>query len=423
MVPDDQRDSNISAKLGGPFDLSLRVVILFILGVFMIVFGLLLFKIHRGDLPYNPDSMYGLILVIVSLQMITIGRTPFGDLRRSWLLVIIGICTAVIGMVACFIPGLMTGFIRVLVGILLLAGGIGLLIKLFTAEDKAKKWMNIPGTLQQLTVACAFEYLMTIVIGLVILFPGIVTDTLTAGLLIVYGISFIYLAWCVRKVTLLYPAENAKTPHVNNAASAGARQKGIFKLFMGGIPFPSRCHTRPVRSSPHAARSPALSGQPGHAPVSIDGQLGLLLFIMAVQMLTTGYTPVGEYRRSGLLMAIGMVFATMGIIACIVPGVLTGVIFMLLGVLNISGGTIPMVRRFIPMLHKIRQPPAQPEMVNPLAKKLLITMTVFNIVTIIFGITVFVPGLIAGLAFAGFLVLYGLLLFEMAYLLWQVPEG
>jgi hypothetical protein len=72
------------------------------------------------------------------------------------------------------------------------------------------------------------------------------------------------------------------------------------------------------------------------------------------------------------------------------------------------------------MLHDIRHPPAEPVTVTPATKKLLITLTAFNIVTIIFGITVFVPGLIAGLALAGFLVIYGLLLFELAYLLRQV---
>ena len=78
MASDGQHDHETSAKAKETFDLPLRVVILFILGVFMLLFGLLLFRIHTGDLRYNPDSMYGLILVIVSLQMITIGRTPFG---------------------------------------------------------------------------------------------------------------------------------------------------------------------------------------------------------------------------------------------------------------------------------------------------------------------------------------------------------
>ena len=174
---------------------------------------------------------------------------------------------AVLGMSACFIPGLLTGLIRVLVGILLFAGGIALLIQLFTAEDKAKKWMRIPGILRQLTVACALEYLMTVVIGLVSLFPGITTGLQTAVLLIIYGISFIYLAWCIGKVSRLYPPEETKIPYESKATTAVSDQKGFFKIFREASPPPPRCHTNPVRGFTHAARAPALSGQPGHAPV------------------------------------------------------------------------------------------------------------------------------------------------------------
>ncbi len=110
-------------------DLSLEVVVLILFGVFWLLFGLMLFKIYAGDLPYNPDSAYGLFLVLVSFQMITMGKTPFGDLRRSWALVIIGMGTAILGIITSFIPGYFTKFVRLLVGIVLFAGGI----VLFTA--------------------------------------------------------------------------------------------------------------------------------------------------------------------------------------------------------------------------------------------------------------------------------------------------
>lgn len=193
-------------------DLSLEVVILLVLGVFMLLFGLLLFRIHTGDLPYTPDSTYGLFLVIVSLQIITMGKTPLGDLRRSWTVVIIGICTAILGMFACFIPGLLTALVRILVGIMLFVGGIALLLQLFISEEKAKKWMKTSGILQQLTIACSLVYIMSVILGLVTLIPGITTDLQTAVLLIIYGISFFYLSWCIQKVTILYPPEDTKNP-------------------------------------------------------------------------------------------------------------------------------------------------------------------------------------------------------------------
>ncbi len=194
-------------------DLSLEVVILLLLGVFMLLFGLLLFRIHTRDLPYNPDSTYGLFLIIVSLQIITMGKTPFGDLRRSWLIVIIGICTAILGMFACFIPGLVTLLVRILVGIILFVGGFVLLLQLFIFQEKAKKWIKSPGVLQQLTIACSFVYILSVVLGLDTLLPGIITDPQTAMLLIIYGISFFYLSWCIKKVTtIFYPHEGTKNP-------------------------------------------------------------------------------------------------------------------------------------------------------------------------------------------------------------------
>jgi uncharacterized membrane protein HdeD (DUF308 family) len=140
------------------------------------------------------------------------GKTPFGDLRRSWIVVIIGICTAILGMLAIFIPGYLTTLIRVLVGVLLFAGGIALLLQLFIAEEKAKMWMKISGILQHLTIACGLVYVMSILLGIVTLLPGITTNPQTAVLLLIYGISFFYLAWCIQKVTTLYRPEETRNP-------------------------------------------------------------------------------------------------------------------------------------------------------------------------------------------------------------------
>lgn len=186
-------------------ELSLEVVILIVFGVFMLLFGLLLFRIHTGELPYAPDSTYGLFLVIVSFQVITMGKTPFGDLRRSWAVIVLGVCTAIVGMVACFIPGLLAEPVRILVGILLSAGGVALLVQLFFSEDKARVWLKVPGALQHLTVACGLVYVVSIVLGIITLLPGITTDYVTAVFLIIYGIGFFYLSWSIQKAARTYP--------------------------------------------------------------------------------------------------------------------------------------------------------------------------------------------------------------------------
>lgn len=158
----------------------------------------------------------------------------------------------------------------------------------------------------------------------------------------------------------------------------------------------------------------------GTLPFSPDGQLGLLLVIMAIQMLALGETPMGQYRRSWLLIVIGIVFAAMGIFSCIVPGILTGVIQILLGLLNIAGGAVLLTKRFLPVLHDLRKPRAESVALPPLLKQLLATQTVLNVVSITFGVTMLVPGLAPGTVIAGIVVLNGLLLFVLASILLKI---
>ena len=205
MVVESRENEKTSPTLREESDLSFEVVILLVFGVFMFLFGLLLFGIHTGDFPYTPDSTYGLFLVIVSFQVVTMGKTPFGDLRRSWAVVVLGICTAVVGMVACFIPGTLTAPVRILVGVLLTGGGTALLLQLFLAEGRARTWLKVPGVLRHLTVACTGVYLLSVVLGLVTLIPGITTDPETAVLLVLYGVFFFYLAWSIQKTARAYP--------------------------------------------------------------------------------------------------------------------------------------------------------------------------------------------------------------------------
>lgn len=159
----------------------------------------------------------------------------------------------------------------------------------------------------------------------------------------------------------------------------------------------------------------------GAIPFSPDGQLGLLLVIMAIQMLALGETPMGRYRRSHLLVAIGIAFASMGIFSCIVPGVLTDVIRVLLAILNIAGGAILLAKRFLPISQGAGNAAAAvPASLMPTFKRLTATQTVLNVVSISFGISMLLPGLIPGMVIAGIVVVNGLLLFALAAILMKV---
>ncbi len=63
-------------------EIPLEVVILLIGGIAMFLAGILLLPVSAGLLPYYENGLYGLLLIIFALQMITLGKTPFGDMHR-----------------------------------------------------------------------------------------------------------------------------------------------------------------------------------------------------------------------------------------------------------------------------------------------------------------------------------------------------
>ena len=398
-------------------DLSLEGAVLILFGVFWLLFGLTLFKIYAGDLPYNPDSAYGLFLVLVSFQMITMGKTPFGAMRRSWALVYIGMGSAVLGIATSFIPGYFTNFIRELVGIVLFVGGIILFLQLCVSEKKARMWIKIPGILRQLTLACALVYALTILSGLITLSPSLRADPRTAIILSLYGMSFFYLSWCVWKVFRTYGPEQPEDPAstIQSADRDDLQRRfilfqeaslplspailillGVLNTLLGLLLFPVGL---------------------GMLPFSPDGQLGLLLTIMAIQMMIMGDTPLGQYTRSQFMITIGIVFAGLGVVSCVVPGLLTGMIQILLGLLSILGGAVFFIRRFLERKHEIRTSPEILIVVPPIIRKLVRIQLAMNSLGIVFGVSMLLPGLLSLPVVASILLIMGSLLFVLASVL------
>lgn len=204
----------VAVKKRVEVDLTIEVVILLVGGVFFLLYGLLLFPIITGALPYSVDTARGLFLVLVALQIITMGKTPFGDLRRSWIVVIIGIALMIVGTLGILFPGYLTLLIRILVGVSLVVGGLAGLLQLFKLEDWAKTWMNASKILRRLTFAAGFVYVMEILAGITVI-PAMISNValnlLAAVLLLVFGLSLFYLAWCIQKATSLYRTGEIKS--------------------------------------------------------------------------------------------------------------------------------------------------------------------------------------------------------------------
>jgi hypothetical protein len=136
----------------------------------------------------------------------------------------------------------------------------------------------------------------------------------------------------------------------------------------------------------------------GVFPLNSSGQLGLLLVFTSLQMLALGQLLGGQYRRSWWLMGIGIVFAGMGIVSCIIPGILTDVIRILLGLQNIITGVLFLALQLVvPTVRGMKSPPAEPVTLAPLIKRLSLVVTVLMIVSIVFGLNMLVPILLPSL--------------------------
>ncbi len=123
-------------------ELPFEVVILLIVGMAMLITGTLLFPVSSGALPYYEDGLYGLLLVMFALQIVTMGKTPFGDVRRSRLIIAVGAVISAVGIVNCFIPDVFTRLSRILLFICFGPGGFLLLLQMLFDKDKFRTWIK-----------------------------------------------------------------------------------------------------------------------------------------------------------------------------------------------------------------------------------------------------------------------------------------
>jgi hypothetical protein len=375
-----------------------------------LIFGVLLFEVSAGRLPYNPDSAYGLFLVLVSFQIITMGKTPFGDLRRSWALVLVGICAATLGMFACFIPGALTQIVRVAVGLVLLCGGTSLLMQLCISRRKARTWLRAGLVLAQLTVACALVYALSVIAGAMTLAPGFIAAKWASAFLVTYGASFLYLAWTLRRVTILYPLEEVRP---TQPAAVSIERFGLLKD--AELPL-ALAHLVLMATLLTLLGLLLLPVNLGLLPFSPDGQLGLLLTLMAIQVMALGDTPLGQVKRPISMLVVGLIFAALGIVASIVPGLLTNWLRLLLGTLNIASGAKSLLENHVPAIWQ-HERPSHPASASAVVKKLHTMQGILSGLSVAFGLTMLLPGLVPGLLMAGILIVNGILLFKLASIL------
>ncbi len=363
-------------------ELPLEVVILLVAGIAILVAGVLLFPVAAGALPYYENGLYGLLLVMYALQTITLGKTPFGDMRRSRALLLAGSAIAATGIATCFVPDLFSRTPRLLLAICFGVGGLLWLLQMLLAKDKYRTWASYGGIFWQLIAACSAVYALSILIGLLVWQPQLLPLPATALVVLLFGTAIVYLALVLRMLYQRYP--QAAAPRHSDVAMSTEQSLllllAMFKLLLGVLMIPVNLGTLPFAGS---------------------AQLGLLMVLFAVQMLASGNTPIGPFPRSRLMIVLGVVFAALGTMSCMIPNLLAPALKMLVGALNILGGVLALGPLFASL-----PPTDEPHNPHPgIVHKLFATQLVMQLLSILFGASVIfnqpIPGFTLGALLAG----------------------
>ena len=377
-------------------EIPLEVVILMIAALTMTTAGTLLFPVASGKLPYYENGLYGLLLFIFGLQTVALGKTPFGDMCRSLPLIAIGLAVAASGIITCFIPDLLIWIPRAMLFLCFGPGGLVLLLRFLFSRDKFRAWMQNGGIFRHLAAGCGAVYLFSILAGLLLWEKDMLTLPETASAILAYGIALMYLSAVLAGIYRAC-AEAEKGECSSGTGLPVDRAMilltGVFMVLLGVLLVPVTL---------------------GMLPFSGSAQLGLLMVILAIQMLASGNTPIGAFPRSYAVVFCGLLFAFLGIVSCIVPGILVAQLTILIGILNIVGGGIKMWGMAVPLLKKGNTPS---EPIPPVLVKLNSAQFTLNLLSIMFGTSMLVPGIIPGQAIGVILALNGCVLLYLLRLL------
>jgi hypothetical protein len=375
-------------------NLSLEVVILLIGGMSLLIAGVLLFPVSVGSLPYYENGLYGLFLIIFALQMITLGKTPVGDMRRSRVVLTIGVIIAAVGIVTCFIP-ISNRMPRVLLFVCFGPGGLLLFLQMCLSRDKLRAWLKYGGIFRHLIYGCSGVYVLSMLMGLLLWKRSLLTTPMMAIAALFFSAAIFYLAGVLQKIYSNYPeAEKLSRSDVElSTDQAMLMLMGIFMLLLGVLLIPVNL---------------------GLLPFSGSAQLGLLMVIFAVQMLASGSTPIGPFPRSWFVIAIGVLFAASGIVSCIIPEILVSPLTIFVGVLNILGGVITLVNICVA---RSQQSEKRRGSGPPVLAKLFAAQMTMNLLAIMFGTSMLFPGLVHGLLIGVILAANGCVLLYLLHIL------
>ncbi|HJK78958.1 MAG TPA: DUF308 domain-containing protein [Methanocorpusculum sp.] len=91
-------------------------------GILMIILGVIMMIFTFGSI-LAIDYLFGIVLIILGIQLLTSGSTFLGEYKRTWWVILLGILAIIFGIVAFVFPTMMTLYIVFMIAITSLISG------------------------------------------------------------------------------------------------------------------------------------------------------------------------------------------------------------------------------------------------------------------------------------------------------------
>lgn len=373
------------------------MVVLLLISLMMLILGILLAPVYAGLLPYYEGGLFSLLIIVAALQILALGKSPFGDVQRTLPTVILGVIIAIFGIVVCFIPDIFGIIPRLLLILFFGLGGVIQLVKLFWERDEERNQETVDPLIGKLKVARGLVYLFSVILGIILIFQSLIAGLVMCIAVLGYSITVGYLCWILWQVYRKYPPSEPAGTVSLSVGNVMLLLLGTFMVVLGVILIPVNL---------------------GLLPFSPSSQLGMMLVIFAMQMMFLGETPLGACSRSHLIVGLGCLLAIFGVICSLIPGVLLIVATLLVAIVNILGGILGLGRTVI----MVKSTPKTDQPVPPIFLKLLGLQIAMNVLSIMFGTSMIAAGLIPGIVIGPILAINGCFLLTLLFTLRKLEQ-
>ena len=178
-----------------------RAVIL-LTGVFMVLLGILLVPVSFGLLPFSGSAQLGLLVVIMSIQMIAFGNTPVRSFTRTWPLVWLGLFFGALGVISCIIPWILVPLLTLIIALLNIFGGaIPIIKRAFTGGGGAKD--PLPPVIRRLFLTQMTLNILSVVFGTSMLVKNLIPAPVIGVVLAANGAVLLYLLVLLSEIDAL----------------------------------------------------------------------------------------------------------------------------------------------------------------------------------------------------------------------------